>query len=404
MSRRLHIYADAELGAYGYQEKEWYLPGVRLDAFLAELAAQGLTQRLDFQSAGPATDSDLTLFHTEAHIASIRRQCATNTGSLDNIAERIVKDALRLLETICDEPSVIEVRDITEPSLTPSMTFEVYLRFLEEEGLIHHHVDSEMVMLTAEGVDFLDSEKPRLSGPTLARAHIERAATWVAGAAIDATRRILDGEVKRVFIPIAGFHHAHPEEARLYCLYNDPALALTVALARLKGHIAYVDIDIHHGDGVYEGFAEEPRVYTVDLHEDPRTLFPHTPEVPGVGEFWGRREAKGRGAGAGTKLNIPLAPGTTDDQYLALWEEAEDFLRAAKPEFIVFEAGVDGLETDPLSHQRLSTDVIYEVTRRVVAIADEFAQGRLLVLGGGGYEIEGSSKGWTRVVEGLLAD
>jgi acetoin utilization protein AcuC len=252
------------------------------------------------------------------------------------------------------------------------------------------------------GETFLAAEPPRLAGPTLARAHIERAATWVAGAAIDATRRILSGEFRKVFIPIAGFHHAHAQEARLYCLYNDPALAIHHALAHVEGNVAYIDIDIHQGDGVYDAFADEPRVFIADLHEDWSTLFPYTPDEPGEGDFSGRRAASGRGSAVGTKRNIALKPQTTDTQYLAHWEEAEAFVRAANPEFIVFESGVDGLENDPLSNQRLSTRAIYEVTRRVCALADECASGRLLVLGGGGYEVEGASKGWAAVVRALL--
>ena len=117
------------------------------------------------------------------------------------------------------------------------------------------------------------------------RAHVERAATHVVGAVMDATRRILAGEIATAFVPIAGFHHAHAEEARLYCLYNDPVVALSWLLTQLDGNLAYIDIDIHQGDGVYEAFADEPRVHVVDLHEDPSTLFPHSPEAPGEGHF-----------------------------------------------------------------------------------------------------------------------
>ena len=273
MTTPLPLYADAELGAYGYHEKEWFQPHVRLRRFLRELDERGLREAVTFRQAPPATDDELLLFHTPAHIDHVRRECATNEGHLDH-------------------------------------------------------------------------------GPTFARAHVERAATHVVGAVMDAIRRIVAGEMKTAFIPIAGFHHAHPEQARLYCLYNDPAIAISWLLSQLEGNVAYIDIDIHQGDGVYEGFAGHPRVWIADLHEDPSTLFPHTPESPGRGPFSGRREDNGRGAGAGTKMNIPLEPHTTDAAYLSLWEEAEGLIRSARPEFIVFESGVDGLEADPLSNHR----------------------------------------------------
>lgn len=407
MTNRLAIYAAPELGAYGYHEKEWYLPGVRLNSFLAELEARGLHEAVRFREAGPASDADLQLFHSAAHIERVRARCAANEGSLDTAPQRIVEDAVLLLGTVRGEsagegPAPRDaVRTLVEPALTPALTLEQLIGFLEGDGLLAVDQTSAALRITAAGQDFIASERPRLPGPTLARAHVERAARHVAGAALDATRRILAGELETVFLPIAGFHHAHREEARLYCLYNDPALALSCALPQLQGNLAYVDIDVHHGDGVYEAFADEPRVHIVDLHEDVSTLFPFTPEAPGAGDFWGRRDAIGRGAGLGTKLNIPLAPHTTDAQYLALWEEAEAFLRAARPQFIVFESGVDGLESDPMSNQRLSPAAIHEVTRRVRALAQEYAAGRLLVLGGGGYDPTTVAAAWVTVVEAL---
>ncbi len=320
---RLAVYADSELGRYGYEEKPWFRPTVRLDAFLTELDARSLLDSVALHSAPPATRQELQLFHGGDYIDWVRARCARNEGALDH-------------------------------------------------------------------------------GPTFARSHIERAAAHVVGAALHATRRILDGTHGTAFIPISGFHHAFADEARLYCLYNDPAVVLSWLLDELDGNLAYIDIDIHQGDGVYQAFAGEPRVCIADLHEDPSTLFPHAPDRPGQGDFAGRRAACGTGAGFGTKLNIPLDPFTDDARYLALWEEAEAFVRAAAPRFIVFVSGVDGLQGDPLSHQSLSLDTIREVTRRVRALADETAEGRLLVLGGGGYDLTNVARGWTTVVETLL--
>ena len=249
----------------------------------------------------------------------------------------------------------------------------------------------------AEGTGALDQ------GATFARPHMERAASHVVGAVMDATRRIIAGNASTVFVPISGFHHAFPDEARLYCLYNDPAIAIQWALTQLKGNVGYIDIDIHQGDGVYRTFADDPRVYIADLHEDPSTLFPHSPETPGTGHLGGRRDENGSGAASGTKLNIPLSPFTDDQTFLKLWEEAKLFIRKAKPEYIVFECGVDCLEGNPLSNQKISTQAIAEITRRVYSIARETAEGRLLVLGGGGYDLNNVTRDWTTIVSTLLA-
>jgi acetoin utilization protein AcuC len=239
-------------------------------------------------------------------------------------------------------------------------------------------------------------------GPTLARASVERAATHVVGAVLDAARRLLRGELRRAFVPIAGFHHAHAEEARAYCLYNDCAIALHFLLREGLSPLAYADVDVHHGDGVYAAFAADPRVVIADLHEDARTLFPHAPEQPGEGPFPGDRGARGEGAGLGSKLNLPLPAGSGDAAFLRAWDEAEAFVEAARPAFVIFESGVDGLEGDPMAHLKLTPEALRHATRRLVALADRPAGGRLLVLGGGGYEKKSLPAGWCAVVEALL--
>ena len=401
-SKPLNIYADPELGAYGYTEKPWYQPGVRLAAFLTELDASGLAEQVRFCSGGPARDADLQLFHTAAHIASVRSRCARNEGSLDNAVPPLIDDARRLLAATLarSEPNARAIQETVERHFVPAMSFDTYVSYLAGEGLLTS--SGETLSVTPAGREFLASATPRLSGPTLARQNVETAATWVCGAVLHATRRILAGEVRRCFVPIAGFHHAHANEARLYCLYNDPGLALAWALGQLDGPVAYIDIDIHHGDGVYEAFKAEPRVIIADLHEDPSTLFPYTPDAPGQGAFHGRANAIGEGPGAGSKLNIPLAPATTDSEYRAYWERAEAFVRAGRPQFVVFEAGVDGLATDPMSNQNISVAAIAHVARRVRALADELCDGRLLVLGGGGYELASTARSWVSVVRALL--
>lgn len=239
-------------------------------------------------------------------------------------------------------------------------------------------------------------------GATPARAEVERAARHVAGSVLDAVDALIDGEAKRAFVPIAGFHHARRAEARMYCLYNDPALALRRALDRLPGAtIGYADVDVHQGDGVYELLAEETRVALVDLHESWRTLWPHSPDQPASDPVRGDSTHTGVGAAFGTKLNVELAPGTTDDQFLARWEEAEAFLEARRPALIVFEAGVDHLKGDSFGHLDLSERCVRHVTERLLALAERHAEGRILVLGGGAYSADGVRRGWGEVLEAL---
>jgi acetoin utilization protein AcuC len=278
------------------------------------------------------------------------------------------------------------------------------LAFLEappatrDELLLFHtpaHVErTERLCATNEGA--LDH------GPTLARASVERAARHVAGAVLDAARRLIAGDLRRAFVSIAGFHHAHAEQARNYCLYNDCAIALHFLKRLGLSPLAYADVDVHQGDGVFTAFASDPEVVIADLHEDARTLFPHSPEHPGEGPFLGDRSSIGEGLGRGSKLNLPLPAGTGDADFLRAWDEAEAFLEQARPAFVVFESGADGLAGDPMAHLALTPEALRHVTRRVIALADRHAEGRLLVLGGGGYDKANLAAGWCAVIEALL--
>lgn len=388
----LNLYAGDELGAFGYVEKPWYLPGQRQAALLAELQRRGI--EVAFHEAPPATDDELALFHTAAHVATVTARCATNQGSLDRAPESVNARSRTLLEAIAAfEGSWVPAWGLAEVLTELDAALSAFAPFLASEGLVIYDHASDTVQLTRTGASFLGDPTATLGGPTYARAHVERAARFICGAVLEATRRIATGELSTVFVPIAGFHHAHRDEARMYCLYNDAALAVTAALEAVSGSVAYIDIDIHRGDGVYGAFVDNPRVVLADLHQG------RAPFVEPGGTR--QTEHSGEGAGEGTKRTIAIGSGLDDDAYLTAWEGLEHFVRQAKPAFIIFEAGVDGLASDPMSDQLLTPAVFGEIARRVQSLANESAHGRLLVLGGGGYELKGLAAGWAAVVEGL---
>jgi acetoin utilization protein AcuC len=231
-------------------------------------------------------------------------------------------------------------------------------------------------------------------GDTPAFKGIFEAAAFVVGTTLDACRRLMSGACARVFIPIAGLHHARRDRAAGFCALNDCGVAIEY-LEREHGltRIAYVDIDAHHGDGVYYGFEEDARLFIADLHEDGRFLYPGS----------GAASDRGRGDAAGTKLNIPMAPEADDRQFLAAWQRVEAFVDAARPQFIFFQCGVDSLGGDPLTHLRYSSAAHGHAARSLCALADIHSQGRLLAMGGGGYNRRNLALGWTAVVEQLLA-
>jgi acetoin utilization protein AcuC len=177
-------------------------------------------------------------------------------------------------------------------------------------------------------------------------------------------------------------------------VFNDCGVAIEAA-RKIHGirRVAYVDIDAHHGDGVFYAFERDADLLFVDLHEDGRYLYPGT----------GSRSETGRGEAEGTKLNIPMPPGADDEAFLVAWDEVERYLEAARPELILLQCGADSLAGDPITHLRYTAEAHAHAARRLAVLADRHAGGRLLAMGGGGYNRTNLARAWTRVVEELAA-
>ncbi len=248
----------------------------------------------------------------------------------------------------------------------------------------------EYVDLVAErsltGQGYLDA------GDTPAWRGVYEAAADVVGATLLASEEIMAGRARRAFIPIAGLHHATRGGAAGFCVFNDCGVAVEM-LRRNHGlkRIAYVDIDAHHGDGVFYGFESDPDLIFADIHEDGRFLYPGT----------GSQHEIGRGAAAGTKLNIPVPPGADNSVFDAVWPQVLAHLRKHEPEFILLQAGADSVEGDPITHMRFSPEVHERAARELVQLAEEFGHGRVLGTGGGGYNRINLARAWSGVVQGL---
>lgn len=201
----------------------------------------------------------------------------------------------------------------------------------------------------------------------------EEAARLVAGAEVGLERTIATSVPS--FHPAGGLHHAHPERASGFCIFNDVAIAVGRAVSRGL-RVAYVDLDAHHGDGVMYGFYDSGKVLDIDVHQDGRTLFPGT----------GFPSETGRADGAGLKVNLPLPPGAGDEALLPLFRRlVPPLLEEFRPEVIVVQHGVDGHVGDALAQLRYSPRAYAEIDRSLLALARRISGGRLLVTGGGGY-------------------
>lgn len=216
--------------------------------------------------------------------------------------------------------------------------------------------------------------------PIFPRMH--EAGAFVAGASIVAAQAVLEGRVVHAFNAAGGLHHAMPSRASGFCVYDDPAVAIAWLLERGVERVAYVDVDVHHGDGPQAAFYTDPRVLTISIHESGEYLFPGTGFV----------SERGAGDAEGTKVNVPLHPGTGDEGWLEAFREVvPPLVRRWRPDVLVTQLGCDTHHTDPLAHLRLTTRAYREAAKMLHDLAHEAAGGRWVATGGGGYQ-------WARVV------
>ncbi|MCU0308407.1 MAG: acetoin utilization protein AcuC [Thermoleophilia bacterium] len=211
--------------------------------------------------------------------------------------------------------------------------------------------------------------------PAYAGMHEDSARGCAAAAA--AARAVGEGRARRAFVPAAGSHHGLANRAWGFAVYNETAVAVRALLDAGAERVAYVDLDVHHGNGTQWMFYEDPRVLTLSVHETGRHLF------PGSG-FAG--ETGGTGA-PGSAVNVALPPFAGDDAYrMALARVVVPVLTAFRPEVIVSQNGVDHHHADPLSHLLTTMPLYPDLWRGLREVADAVAGGRWVALGGGGYD------------------
>nr|WP_026316628.1 acetoin utilization protein AcuC [Actinokineospora enzanensis] len=209
-------------------------------------------------------------------------------------------------------------------------------------------------------------------------ADMHAASALVVGGSLLAAERIASGAARRAVNIAGGLHHAMPDRAAGFCVYNDCAVAISWLLDHGFDRVAYVDVDVHHGDGVQTAFHDDPRVLTVSLHQHPATLWPGTGSVTELGGP----------AAQGLSVNVPFLPGTKDPEWLrAFHATVPSLLAAFRPQVLVTQCGVDTHEEDPLADLGLSVDGQREIFRVLRDLADRHCGGRWLVTGGGGYQL-----------------
>jgi acetoin utilization protein AcuC len=223
---------------------------------------------------------------------------------------------------------------------------------------------------------------------------MHEASSLVCGGSLRAAREIAEGRADRAVSIAGGLHHAMRDRASGFCVYNDCAVAISWLLDHGFDRIAYVDVDVHHGDGTQAAFYADPRVLTISLHQHPLTLFPGTgwPSEYGVGD------------GEGYAVNVALPPGTADAGWLRAFHAVVPSLLAAfRPQLLVTQCGADTHAEDPLANLRLSVDGHRAIYRELRDLAQRTADGRWLALGGGGYGLfRVVPRSWTHLLATVL--
>jgi acetoin utilization protein AcuC len=207
---------------------------------------------------------------------------------------------------------------------------------------------------------------------------MHEATRLVVGGTILAADLVMEGTYAHAFNMAGGLHHAHRRLASGFCIYNDIAVAIAYVKKKYGIRIAYVDTDAHHGDGVQWIFYDDPDVLTISLHETGKYLFPGTGAV----------SERGIGRGYGYSFNLPLEAYTEDDSFLeCLISSLTPLLLKFKPDLIISQHGCDAHRLDPLAHLATTTRVFREIPKFIHELAHEVCEGRLVAVGGGGYDI-----------------
>lgn len=256
----------------------------------------------------------------------------------------------------------------------------------DELALVHDRAYIEAVrQVSATGRPDLPIGLGTADNPAFAGVH--DAAALITGATLAAARAVWSGAAEHALNVAGGLHHAMPAAASGFCVYNDPAVAIAWLLSQGARRVAYVDVDVHHGDGVQATFFDDPRVLTVSLHESPRTLFPGTgfPHETGA---------------EGTAVNVALPAGTGDAGWLrAFHAVVPPLLREFQPDVLVTQQGCDSHALDPLADLMLSVDGQRRTYEALHALAHETAHGRWVATGGGGYElVRVVPRAWTHLI------
>ena len=294
-----------------------------------------------------------------------------NLGAGHPFSPLRMKMTLELLEALGENPVYIE----PEP-VSPSLLYKIHSRDYVEAAEKASAGEVNEINLEKYGLGTADN--PITEG-------MAEGARYICGGTLLGAQLIAENKTNVALQFGGGLHHAHYASAAGFCLYNDLALAIK-DLTERGFYVAYIDIDVHHGDGVQEIFYNDDKVMTISFHETGEYLF------PGTGSIY----ELGNGAGKNLKLNVPLEPFTEGESFLeAVKKVVQTALSQFRPDVLVIQSGADAHYSDPLADLLLTTQDYEKLFKLLLELGNNFAKGKMLFTLGGGYSFEAATRIWT---------
>ncbi|WP_168121985.1 acetoin utilization protein AcuC [Paenibacillus sp. HB172176] len=284
----------------------------------------------------------------------------------DPIRQTLTMDLLQASNGLSAEQIATPNRKMTDEALT-TVHREDYVRAVKS---LSEAEPPSSIMDTAAAYGLSTEDTPLFTG-------MHEAAAAIATGSLTAAETVMSGQAEHAFHLAGGLHHAFPERAAGFCVYNDAAIAIKHIRETYHARVLYVDTDVHHGDGVQWIFYDDPNVCTYSIHETGKFLFPGTGFV----------SEKGIDLGHGACFNMPLEPYTEDESWLESFSVTlRKVIGSFKPDVIISQHGCDAHAYDPLSHIHCSMGIYKEIPAILHELAHVYADGRWIALGGGGYD------------------
>ncbi|MCD8870059.1 acetoin utilization protein AcuC [Staphylococcus gallinarum] len=282
--------------------------------------------------------------------------------------------------------------------LKPSHIIKPRIATDDEIALIHSYDYIQAIRHASHGI-LSDSEAKKygLDGDDTQQFRMmHKHSARIVGGALNLVDQVMTNQITNGCHLGGGLHHSLPGRANGFCIYNDVAIAIKYLMKYYNQRVLCIDTDAHHGDGTQWSFYTNDQALIYSIHETGKFLF------PGSGHYTER----GNEEGFGYTVNMPLEPYTEDESFIETFKATiEPVVASFDPDIIISVHGVDIHYLDPLTHMHCTLDALYQIPYIIKSLADTYTNGKVIMFGGGGYNIwKVVPRAWTHVFLALLGE